>query len=305
ELDWRGAALAVAVAVASSLLPRDGRLAPAVLNFGVLAAVYLGIALDLRRHARDVLHWRWPLLLALPPLLGAATLASRSAMALLRPSTVLTDMTQHSVLNVGSALAYTVLVLLLHATLLVLVVSRLLGRLQQLARRDALTGLLNRRAMHVLLDQQAGQRRRAADTFSVLMIDIDHFKEVNDRHGHEAGDQALVHIARRMMQALREQDRLGRFGGEEFVVLLPASDLGRALAEAEALRRHVREQPLQLGALSLPLSISIGVAEWGGVAEDPSRLLARADAALYRAKSLGRDRVEAAARAADALSPAG
>ena len=146
------------------------------------------------------------------------------------------------------------LVLLLHATLMALVVTRLLGRLQQLARRDALTGLLNRRAMHAALDQHARQRRRAADTFSVLMIDVDHFKAVNDRHGHAAGDQALPHISRLMAQALRTHDRLGRFGGEEFVVLLPASNLARAQAEAESLRLQVRSQPLALGELSVPLT---------------------------------------------------
>jgi diguanylate cyclase (GGDEF)-like protein len=126
------------------------------------------------------------------------------------------------------------------------------------------------------------------------MIDVDHFKSVNDRHGHETGDRALAHIARLMTQTLRTQDRVGRFGGEEFIALLPAADLRRALAEAESLRTSVRAQPLALGAQPLPLSISIGVAEWAGPAEDMSRLLARADAALYRAKRLGRDRVEAA-----------
>jgi diguanylate cyclase (GGDEF)-like protein len=101
-----------------------------------------------------------------------------------------------------------------------------------------------------------------------------------------------------MAQALRTQDRLARFGGEEFLVLLPASNLARALAEAESLRLQVRSQPLELGELSVPLSVSIGVAEWAGSSEDLSRLLARADDALYRAKRLGRDRVEAALQGA-------
>ena len=103
-----------------------------------------------------------------------------------------------------------------------------------------------------------------------------------------------MHISRLMAQALRAQDRLARFGGEEFVVLLPASSLARALAEAESLRLQVRGQPLHLDGRAVPLSVSIGVAEWAGASEDLSRLLARADDALYRAKRLGRDRVEAA-----------
>jgi diguanylate cyclase (GGDEF)-like protein len=295
---WSLPLLALALVVAASALGRDPawRSLQAAVNFGVLAALFLVMALDLRRYARDDLHWRVPLALTLPVLLGALAFGSRALRALLSPESVPNEMNMHSALNVGSALAYIVLVLLMHATLMALVVTRLLGQLQQLARRDALTGLLNRRAMHAALDQHARRRRRAADTFSVLMIDVDHFKAVNDRHGHEAGDQALTHISRLMAQSLRTQDRLGRFGGEEFVALLPASNLARALAEAEALRLQVRSQPLQLGGLTLPLTVSIGVAEWAGASEDLSRLLARADDALYRAKRLGRDRVEAAAQ---------
>ena len=295
-MGWGGPALMLALVLAAGL-PGEAvawRPLQATLNFGVLAALYLSTAWDLRRHARDDLRWRFPLLLSLPLLVAGVGFASRSLQALLTPDSVLTQMTVHSALNVGSALGYVVLVLLLHAMLTALVVSRLLGELRQLARRDPLTGLLNRRAMHAALDQHARGRRRSADTFSVLMVDVDHFKAVNDRHGHEAGDQALTHIARLLAQTLRTPDRVGRFGGEEFVVLLPTADLARALAEAEALRLRVRGQPLWLGEVPLQLSVSIGVAEWAGVTEDPSRLLARADAALYRAKRLGRDRVEAA-----------
>jgi diguanylate cyclase (GGDEF)-like protein len=293
-LPWTMPALLLALVLAAGLPGDDPAWRPlqAAVNFSVLAALYLAMALDLRRHAQHDLQWRWPTALALPLLLGGAGFGSR---ALLWPDSVLTEMNVHSALNVGSALSYIVLVLLMHAALMALVVARLLGQLQNLARRDPLTGLFNRRAMHALLDQEVRQRRRAADTFSVLMIDVDHFKEVNDRHGHEAGDRALAHIARLMTQALRTRDRLARYGGEEFVVLLPASDLARALAEAEALRLVVQRSPLAHGVLSVPLSVSIGVAEWAGPAEDPARLLVRADDALYRAKRQGRDRVEAAA----------
>jgi diguanylate cyclase (GGDEF)-like protein len=297
SLPWTLPALMLALVLAAGALGDDPTWRPlqAAVNFGVLAALFLAMALDLRRHARDDLQWRFPLALSLPLLLGAAGFGSRSLRALLLPDSVQTEMNVHSALNVGSALSYIVLVLLMHATLMALVVARLLGQLQTLARRDPLTGLFNRRAMQALLDQHARQRRRAADTFSLLMIDVDHFKQVNDRHGHEAGDRALAHIARLMTQSLRTQDRLARFGGEEFVVLLAASNLARALAEAEALRLAVRRAPLVHGELLVPLSVSIGVAEWAGPAEDTARLLVRADDALYRAKRLGRDRVEAAA----------
>jgi diguanylate cyclase (GGDEF)-like protein len=295
-LAWTMPALMLALVLAAAALGDAPHWRPlqAGVNFGVLSMLYLATALDLRRHAREDLHWRFPLLLSLPLLLGGLAFGSRALRALLAPESVGAEMNAHSALNIGSALGYVVLVLLMHATLTALVVARLLGQLRQLARRDALTGLLNRRAMHAALDQQARQRRRAGDTFSVLMIDVDHFKAVNDRHGHEAGDRALAHIARLMTQALRTQDRIGRFGGEEFVALLPTVGLARAQDEAEALRQLVRSQPLATAGMALHLSVSIGVAEWGGPTEDVSRLLARADAALYRAKGLGRDRVEAA-----------
>ncbi|MFO1216068.1 MAG: GGDEF domain-containing protein [Burkholderiaceae bacterium] len=294
-LDWALPALMLALAVFAQALGLDAARRPlqAVINFGTLALLYLSTAWDLRRHAHEDLHWRFPLLLSLPLLLGGLAFAGRALRALLAPESVAAEMNVPSALNVGSALSYIVLVLLLHATLMALVVSRLLGRLQHLARRDPLTGLLNRRAMHAALDEHARRRRRVADTFSVLMIDVDHFKSVNDRHGHEAGDRALTHLSRLMTQALRQQDRVGRFGGEEFLVLLPSADLARARADAEILRLQVRSQPLPLADQLLHLSVSIGVAEWAGPAEDLARLLARADAALYRAKAGGRDRVEA------------
>ncbi|HMO48531.1 MAG TPA: GGDEF domain-containing protein [Rubrivivax sp.] len=304
---WTGPLLLLGLVLAGGLLDAGADTAwrplQAAINFGVLAALYLATAWDLRRHARDDLQWRFPLLLSLPLLLGGLAFGGRALRALLAPESVAAEMNVHSTLNVGSALSYIVLVLLLHAALTALVVSRLLGRLQHLARRDPLTGLLNRRAMHAALDQHARRRRRAADTFSVLMIDVDHFKSVNDRHGHEAGDRALTHIARLLTQALRTQDRVARFGGEEFLVLLPTAGLARARAEAEILRLQLRSQPLPLAEQLLHLSVSIGVAEWAGPAEDLSRLLARADAALYRAKRGGRDRVEADADDAGELLP--
>ena len=302
---WTMPALAVALVLAAGAAgdAPEWRPLQAAVNFSVLGALYLATAFDLRRHARDDLQWRFPLLLSLPVLLGGLAFGSRALRALLDPEAVTAQMNAHSALNVGSALSYIVLVLLMHAVLTALVVSRLLGQLQRLARRDPLTGLLNRRGMHAALDQHARQHRRAADTFSVLMIDIDHFKAVNDRHGHEAGDRALAQVARLMSQTLGPADLLGRFGGEEFVVLLPAVGLAKARAQAEVLRERVRAQPLALDSGPLTLSVSIGVAEWAGPPEDVARLLARADGALYRAKHQGRDRVESSPGAASPTQP--
>jgi diguanylate cyclase (GGDEF)-like protein len=301
RLGWQQPLGALAPVLIAGLLftAPEQRPLQAVVNFGVLAWLYLGMAADLWRHARDELRWPAPWLLALPLLGGAAIYGTRSLRALFWPELVLSQMNSHSALNVGSALGFVVLVLLLHATLMTLVVSRLIHQLQRLARRDGLTGLLNRRALLAALDDLVRQKRRVADAFSLLMIDADRFKDINDRHGHEAGDRALAHIARLMTQALPADALIGRFGGEEFVVLLPTADITRAMADAERLRVAVMCTPLEHATGALALSLSIGVAQSAGPAEDPARLLARADAALYQAKGNGRNRVEAAATAAD------
>jgi diguanylate cyclase (GGDEF)-like protein len=200
----------------------------------------------------------------------------------------------HSTLNVGSALGYVVLVLSLHAMLMALVGARLGRALVRLSRHDGLTGLLNRRAMLEVLDAQLARSLRNGEPFCVLMIDVDHFKAVNDRAGHAAGDMALKHLSALLRSHMREVDRVARFGGEEFVVLLPGVDAGTALPLAERLRELVASAPLTHGAESFALSISIGLAQWAGAQEAPARLLVRADAALYEAKQHGRDRVASA-----------
>jgi len=146
--------------------------------------------------------------------------------------------------------------------------------------------------MQEAIDHQLHRSRRIGDTFAVVMLDIDHFKTINDRHGHAAGDQALKHTAALLQTSVREVDRVGRFGGEEFVVLLPGMSLERAAQTAEALRAGLAAGPLTRDGEPLVLSASFGVAEWDGPNEEPSRLLLRADRALYRAKRAGRNRVQ-------------
>jgi diguanylate cyclase (GGDEF)-like protein len=124
------------------------------------------------------------------------------------------------------------------------------------------------------------------------MLDIDHFKAINDVHGHPAGDHALKHIAALLQTSVRKVDRVGRFGGEEFIVLLPGLGLVQAAVAAETLRERVFAQRVEREGEALALSASFGVAEWKGPTEDPSRLLMRADQALYRAKRAGRNQVQ-------------
>lgn len=124
----------------------------------------------------------------------------------------------------------------------------------------------------------------------MLLVDIDHFKAINDTQGHPVGDRAIQHVSEQMAARLRSADRLFRWGGEEFLVLLPACDGAEAERLAWELCQGMRSQPLPVGALCIPITVSIGVAAWEP-GESQQEVLARTDAALYRAKHAGRDRV--------------
>ena len=171
-------------------------------------------------------------------------------------------------------------------------VTRGVVELRRSSRYDALTGLLNRRAMQAALEEQVQRSRRLGEPFSVLMLDADHFKAVNDVQGHAAGDRALQHLGTLLAAQMRDIDRVGRWGGEEFVVLLPGASLGQAGEVAERLRERVQALPLRWQDQAVPLTVSAGVSQWGEGGDELAALLARADAALYRAKAAGRNRVE-------------
>jgi diguanylate cyclase (GGDEF)-like protein len=165
----------------------------------------------------------------------------------------------------------------------------------EMAMKDMLTGLANRRAITDQLLNTVARAQRQGQYLSVLMLDIDHFKRVNDGYGHQAGDTVLRGVAQTLQSRLRAQDQIGRFGGEEFMVILPDTSLDGALTLAEALRQAVEATPTQWGAHSIAVTISIGVrggAITGGDTADS--LVGSADAALYRAKQNGRNRVEVA-----------
>lgn len=169
-----------------------------------------------------------------------------------------------------------------------LVLGGVLERLLVQSRVDELTGVANRRGALAELRRMHERTQRRGGGYALLMIDIDHFKAVNDVHGHAAGDAALVRVACTLGEALRGGDLLARWGGEEFCVLLPRCDAAAALQRAEGLRAAV-------AASGEPrLTVSIGSAAVTGGAETLEQALARADAALYAAKAQGRDRVVAA-----------
>lgn len=159
---------------------------------------------------------------------------------------------------------------------------------ERLAKTDMLTGVNNRRAFFDLGQQIANYCQRNALPLCALLIDIDHFKEINDNHGHSSGDAALQQVGAVLRETFRKSDVCGRVGGEEFAVLLPGTPLAEAQAAAEKLRAAIAAMPLDLGGGTASLSVSIGVA----LADyDIDALLHHADAAMYRAKGAGRNRV--------------
>ena len=163
-----------------------------------------------------------------------------------------------------------------------------------LASVDGLTGLFNRRHFLELAEAEWSRFDRYERPLSLMMIDIDRFKAINDRFGHDIGDQVIVHVADICRQGKRASDIVGRIGGEEFVMLLLETPLDSAVMVAERLRRRIADSPLLDPAARLALTASIGVAEAGSLTPDIMALMKAADAALYRAKNAGRDRVVAA-----------
>jgi diguanylate cyclase (GGDEF)-like protein len=168
--------------------------------------------------------------------------------------------------------------------------GRHLEDLARLAREDALTRLPNRRAFDEALAREVARADRSGAPLAAIVVDVDHFKRVNDAHGHAVGDAVLAAVAARAASALRAGDLLARIGGEEFAALLPGADLAAAAEAAERIRIAVRGTPIAAGAEALGVTVSLGcAAREPGVAG--SDLLARADARLYAAKAAGRDRV--------------
>ncbi|MBP6599915.1 MAG: GGDEF domain-containing protein, partial [Giesbergeria sp.] len=165
----------------------------------------------------------------------------------------------------------------------------------RLANQDALTGAANRRAVLEALESELARAQRQRTPLALLMLDIDHFKRVNDQHGHLAGDQVLRHFVHVVRQRLRAQDFLGRYGGEEFLLLLPDTDLAGAQQLAQQLCQAVQAAPCDWQGQTIAVTVSVGIAGAGTSQQaDGETLLQAADQALYRAKDKGRNRVEVA-----------
>ena len=165
-----------------------------------------------------------------------------------------------------------------------------LERAQQQAVSDPLTGLPNRRALDGVLSREIARARRHKTQLCVALLDIDHFKKINDTHGHDIGDRALQHLADTIRAAVRETDVLARLGGEEFVLVLPDTPLVGAEFTMNRLLRTAQGTPLAVNDKQVVVAFSAGLAQWQGD-ESPEQIVKRADTAMYQAKSSGRGRV--------------
>ncbi|MGO9896292.1 MAG: GGDEF domain-containing protein [Bryobacteraceae bacterium] len=162
------------------------------------------------------------------------------------------------------------------------------------ATHDGLTGLWNRASILETLDKELARAQREGHPLTMLMIDLDHFKLVNDSHGHQAGDAVLREAARRIQSSIRRYDTAGRYGGEEFVVVLPATDLAGGMVQAERIRQTIAGEGMTASGKLVEVTCSIGVCAWpASRAGDAPVLIHGADEALYEAKRSGRNRVRA------------
>ncbi|WP_284616588.1 sensor domain-containing diguanylate cyclase [Aquabacterium humicola] len=233
---------------------------------------------------------RQAFLLVAPQVAGVALFTLRGFIGLLPGTPPLQALPADTPLNVASSLLILVLALLLHGHLAVMVLLRLVRKLRHLSQRDALTGLYNRAEWNRQLEAQHRWLGRFGEPFGVLMIDIDHFKKINDTLGHAAGDAVLLTAAQVLMASARDVDVVGRLGGEEFGVLLPRTEQMAVRRAAERLRQLLCDAETTWRGKQIKLTVSIGAALCTDADESPQHVLERADHALYQAKNTGRNR---------------
>jgi diguanylate cyclase (GGDEF)-like protein len=173
-------------------------------------------------------------------------------------------------------------------------IDAIIAQAHEVAHTDELTYLSNRRQIIGDLQREVMHAERYGTPLSISMLDIDHFKQVNDTYGHAVGDQILRNVAGLLREHIREPDIVGRYGGEEFLVILPNSPLQAATGQAERLCKLMEAAPIIALGNSYPITISAGAAELQTGHEDWQKFLSRADGAMYQAKALGRNRWSAA-----------
>ena len=201
-------------------------------------------------------------------------------------SEALTPVRQTLYINLAICLVITIVVLMLTNVSL----TRYQRRIEEMAATDKLTGMLNRQAFDILMDKLMADSVRTPRPVSILMLDLDHFKWVNDQYGHAVGDRVLRRVAQTLQQALRKSDIAVRWGGEEFLVVLDNCALDEARQIAEKIRERIAQTHVDVEGQPMVLSVSAGVSQLRG-GEEPDQAIRRADSALYQAKDGGRNRV--------------
>lgn len=282
-----GLAAAAGVVGASFLLDNGHGVRVAVVCFGCAVMLTASVRLMWRlgRAATPI----FAPVAAVGYTLLATLLAVRGVQALLVGSTTKISIDAPSQANIGLAIAVLFVGGLINLVHIRLVLGRVLHRLGQQAQTDELTGTLNRRGLLQHLQAVHAGAQAGETSYALLMVDVDHFKAINDQHGHAEGDRVLQAVSASLRAALRADDRVGRWGGEEFCVLLPRTSLRDAAQLAERVARRVADD-----GTAVRVTVSIGVSEFGTGDIDMQTVIRRADGALYDAKAAGRNRVVAA-----------
>ncbi len=248
------------------------------------------------RGLRDEFGPHASLIVAGPLILASALEVTRGAGGLFADGTKIFDSLQPTQFNIVLAWATFAIALLLNFAVIGFAGARQLTRIHELTLRDPLTGALNRRALEHLLKRELASRHRHGLPLALIYFDLDHFKALNDRYGHAAGDAALRHAVNVVGRACREGDSVARAGGEEFCVVLPYTGLEGACLMAERMRRELEASRLDWDGLALTLTASFGVACSESLTERVSDLLREGDRAMYAAKAIGRNCVSEAPR---------
>jgi len=291
-LAWRSAlAIWLPTALLLGVLPYEGDLRwHSRLVFMGMAGLALLSAVDAWTQLRRRVRAGMASLLVAPFVAVFLLLLARLVESLLMPVLV-SDIRVNSEFNIAWLWSTLLLCLLLNATMAFLVLMRLILRIQRLTQHDPFTDVLNRSALHAAIDTEHARLLRGHG-YALVMIDMDRFKQLNDTLGHAAGDAALLRLVQVLSPCVREVDRLGRLGGEEFCVLLPLTDLTGAALVAARMCANLSSCEFEWQGQRWPLTASFGIAEAGPEDLSAEAVLMRADQAMYRAKAKGRNIVQ-------------
>ncbi len=258
------------------------------------AILMLWLAYTLTRHAEPGIS-RPVRITAVFFLITAMALVLRLVDTLTNPGRPVTDSTPQQF----ALMVYAFFPIFCSVGFLLMQAMRAATRLETLANVDDLTGTLNRRSFRTAASRTLAGCRRSGRDACLLLLDLDHFKQINDCYGHEAGDRVLREFCRVMRAQLRAEDLIARLGGEEFAVLLPGASLEQAVIPAERIRRCTENLKLQHEGHEVSVTVSIGISRWDGHTEEIEPLLREADRLMYRAKESGRNLIIPDREAAD------